>query len=68
MSKSWLFLIILGLIFLLAITGIEVYQSFGGKETTKSYTVDQIEPKFDQSTLDFLGKNQDKILKNQDEI
>lgn len=61
MPKSWTRLIILGLIFLLFITGYEIFSALAGLNNEKEYTVIGIEGNFDGALFNFLDQKGDSM-------
>jgi len=68
MPKTWIRLIIVGIIILVIITGYELYRSITGANQEKQYSVIEIEENFDQEVLDFLNGKKDEIRVDKEEI
>jgi|GEM_PF-6267147 len=67
MPKSWIRLLVVGLISLVVLTGYEVFMSLTGRTQDKEYSVTEIEGSFDQEVLTFLeGKRGEVIVHEED--
>lgn len=63
MSKSWVRLIVFGIIVLIIMTGYEVYRSLTGQNQEKRYNVIEITGEFDQDVFEFLADKETEVRK-----
>ena len=57
MSKSWIYLIVTAIVILVALTGVQVFQSITGETQKANYQVDDINPSFNDEVLQYLENN-----------
>ncbi|MBD3280529.1 hypothetical protein GF389_03325 [Candidatus Dojkabacteria bacterium] len=55
MSRSWVYLIGVGVLILVVLTGVQLYESLTGKGQVANYQVDDIDPSFGEEVLDHLS-------------
>jgi len=68
MPKSWVNLIILGMVILIIITGYQIFLSLTGRNQTRVYSVIEINGSFNDKVLNFLESKQGEIKKSEDDI
>lgn len=67
MSKSWVALIVLALVFLVIVSGYQIFQTIGGGGERR-YTLDDIEDNFGDEVLEFIDSKEGEIKIRENDI